>query len=185
MKILTFENCEFTHVNDRVQTTVVDEIHICMDTYLPLLIISYCFIYLSSYDKQEDTIILNPFFQTITVNHVKQKIDLQYLQNFWTTHSHPSPRLSIVSGATWHLQGGLFTGANYTEIAIQRLEKEAEKLFRRGAVFEMLNRTSWDDVITQRSGGWDEWKEWNFDDGSSLFYIKSGIVDSLVGTRSE
>lgn len=69
-----------------------------------------------------------------TVNHVKQKIDLQESQNFWTTHSYPSPRLSIVSGATWHLQGGLFTGANYTEIAIQRLEKEAEKLFRRGAV---------------------------------------------------
>ena len=44
MKILTFENCEFTHVNDCVQTTVVDEIHICIDHYLLLLIISYCLI---------------------------------------------------------------------------------------------------------------------------------------------
>ena len=45
---------------------------------------------------------------------------------------------------------GLFTGANYTEIAIQRLEKEAEKLFRRGQRVDLLLTSEWPDRTWSR-----------------------------------
>ena len=148
MKILTFENCEFTHVNGCVQTTVVDEIHICIDTFLPLLIISYCFIYLSSqHITTRRYKNIEPIFPDNYSKSCQAKNRPTRVTKFLNHTLSPITEIVDCFGGymappRWSLHRCQLHRNRHPTLR----ERSGEVVSKRRA-FEMLNRTSWDDIL--------------------------------------